>query len=65
MNQEDAQVALVGYDEAERITGVKKSTLASMVHRKQIPHHRFGPRLVKFSPADLIAWINERRVEVA
>jgi len=55
---------LVGYDEAERITGIARSTLFSMVSRRLIPHHRLSKRLVKFDPRDLRAWIDERRVEV-
>ena len=53
---------LVGYQGAERITGIARGTLASMVSRRQIPHVRLGPRLVRFEVAALAAWIAERRV---
>ncbi len=52
----------VRYDEAAAITGLKVATLQSMVCRRQVPHYRLGKRLVIFSRAELVAWMNERRV---
>lgn len=53
---------LVGYEIAERITGVRRTTLASMVHRRQIPYVRLGKRIVRFSPSELRSWVDSRRV---
>lgn len=53
---------LIDYAGAELITGISRATLASMVNRKQIPHIRLGPRMVRFDPRELRAWIDSRRV---
>ncbi len=52
----------VQYPGAAALTGLKVSTLQSMVCRKQIPHYRLGKRLVVFSRAELLAWMTARRV---
>ena len=48
--------------EATHYLGIKMSTLYSMVERKEIPHYRIG-RLIKFTKADLDAFMQERRVD--
>lgn len=53
---------LIDYAAAERLTGIRRGTLASMVSRKQVPHIRLSTRLVRFSPSELRDWIAERRV---
>lgn len=53
---------LIDYEGAERLTGIRRGTLASMVSRRQIPHVRIGPRLVRFERAALEEWIGARRV---
>lgn len=50
------------YDEAAKFLNIKKTTLQSLVCRKQIPHIRLGPRFVRFSIDALRAWLNERAV---
>lgn len=52
----------VRYDGAAAITGLKVATLQSMVCRHQVPHYRLGKRLVVFSKAELLAWMQERQV---
>jgi excisionase family DNA binding protein len=59
------QGKLISYDDAAALLGLARGTLASMVHRRQIPHVRMGPRLVRFDQEELVAWWNERRVAVA
>ena len=49
--------------EATHYLGIKMSTLYSMVERKEIPHYRVG-RLIKFTKADLDAFMQERRVNI-
>jgi excisionase family DNA binding protein len=56
---------LLDYERAAELLGIPRGTLASMVHRRQVPHLRMGPRLVRFDQDELTAWANERRVEVA
>ena len=53
-----------GYEVAERVTGMKRSTLYSCVHHKAIPHYRIGKRLVVFSAEELRQWMERRRVAV-
>ena len=48
--------------EASQYLGMKASSLYSMVEGKEIPHYRFG-RLIKFTKAELDAWVQERRVD--
>jgi excisionase family DNA binding protein len=48
--------------EASHYLGIKTSTLYVMVERKEIPHYRVG-RLIKFTKADLNAFMEERRVD--
>ena len=42
--------------------GVKTSTLYSMVERKEILHYRIG-RLIKFTKADLDAYLQKHRID--
>ena len=56
---------LYGYAELHSRTGIKPSTAASLVFRKQIPHIRLGKRLVRFSRDAIERWIAERTVSVA
>jgi excisionase family DNA binding protein len=48
---------------ATHYLGIKMSTLYSMVERKEIPHYRVG-RLIKFTKADLDAFMQKRRVNI-
>jgi excisionase family DNA binding protein len=48
---------IIGYNEAAVLLGVKLSTLYGWVHHKQVPHFRLSGRCVRFSRADLLAWM--------
>ena len=48
--------------EASHYLDIKTSTLYSMVEHKEIPHYRVG-RLIKFTKADLDAFMQQRRVD--
>ncbi len=50
------------YEEAARFLNLKLETLYSMVSRREIPHIRLGRRFVRFSRADLLRWLDNRRV---
>lgn len=53
---------LLNYKETSNFLGIKISTLYSLVCRKQIPHHRFSSRLVRFHPKELSQWIEDNKV---
>ena len=48
--------------QASQYLGVKPSSLYSMVERKEIPHYRVG-RLIKFTKADLDAYLQKHRID--
>ena len=50
------------YKQVRDLTGIPLSTLYSMVCRRQLPHLRFGPRLVRFDEAEIKEWIERNRV---
>ena len=54
----------VDYIGAAAFIGVPIGTVRAWVARRQIPHLRLGPRLVRFDLADLRRWLDERRVAV-
>jgi excisionase family DNA binding protein len=51
--------AMLTYAEAAQRTALPIGTLYALVSRKEIPHVRFGKRLVRFPVAELDAWIRE------
>ncbi len=53
---------LITYEAASEFLSVPLSTLYSMVSRRQVPHYRMGPRFVRFSRAELLAWIQRGHV---
>ena len=52
----------MNYEEAGRFLGLKTGTLHAYVSRRQIPHLRIGPRLVRFDRHELEAWLDSKRV---
>jgi excisionase family DNA binding protein len=42
--------------------GVKRSTLYTMIERKEIPHYRIG-RLARFRQAEIDAWLTQKRCQ--
>lgn len=50
------------YEQAATYLSLPIGTLRSMVCRAVIPHHRLGPRTVRFDRADLDAWLAARKV---
>ena len=53
---------LINMDEASSLLGIKKSTLYSLVMRKQIGHKKLG-KLTRFSMQDIKEYINRNHVE--
>lgn len=53
------------YEQASKLTGLPKGTLYSLVNRKEIPHHRHGPRLIRFSRKELLKWIDKHHIRVS
>lgn len=58
------EVALkfINYAEAAALLGVPVGTLYAKVHHREIPHHRIGPRIVRFRLDELLAWLELRKV---
>ena len=52
--------SLLTIDEAAKLLRVKRSTLYSWVHRRQIPFQKVGS-LVRFRKDDLEAWLEAQR----
>jgi len=52
----------VSYTDAAEYIGVPVGTLRSMVHRKQVPHIRLGPQLVRFDLDEIEKWLREHSV---
>ena len=48
--------------EAAAYTGYAESYLRKMVMRKQIPHYKVSARAIRFSKADLVAFLSKCRV---
>jgi excisionase family DNA binding protein len=63
MISENMVKEFIGIDELSQYLGIKKSSLYSMVEKKEIPHYKIG-RLVRFRKADIDAWVGRLRVEV-
>ena len=42
--------------------GVKRSTLYTMIERKEIPHYRIG-KLARFKPAEIDEWLIKKRCQ--
>lgn len=59
-----AEDEMLDYRGAAAFLGIKVNTLYSLVSRGEIPHARFGRRLVRFSRAALVEWVKERTVAV-
>lgn len=51
------------YDQSADYLHISKPLLKKLVYSRQIPIHRFGRRLVRFTVADLDRWARSRRVE--
>lgn len=52
----------VNYQAAAEFLGIPAGTLRSMVHRKQVPHIRMGPQLVRFDLDELREWVSKHSV---
>ena len=53
---------LLDYRQAALLLGLKVATLQSWVCRGRIPHVRLAPRVVRFDPDMLGAWLDARKV---
>ena len=52
----------IDYATAADLLGIGVGTLRSMVHRKQVPHIRMGPKLVRFDVHELEEWLRASSV---
>ncbi len=60
--QDEPATEAGGYLFAERMTGLCRGTLYSLVHERRIPHVRLSRRLVRFRRLDLERWMAERTI---
>ncbi len=51
-------------DELSQYLGIKKSSLYSLVEKREIPHYKIG-RLVRFKKSEIDAWMEGHRKECA
>jgi len=51
---------LLTYKQVSEQLGIKLATLYAMVHRREIPHLRLGPRMVRFSLSEIEAWLLQK-----
>lgn len=56
------QMKRINYQDAASYLGIKVATLRSMVSRRQVPHIRLGPQLVRFDIDELEKWLREHSV---
>ena len=56
---------LLDYAAAAEWIGVPESMLRSWVQQRRIPHHRFGPRTVRFAPEDLERFVQGSKIEAS
>jgi excisionase family DNA binding protein len=54
----------INYKQAAELLGVPIGTLYAWVCRNQIPHHRYGRRLIRFDKVELEAWMAQHHVPV-
>jgi predicted DNA-binding transcriptional regulator AlpA len=55
----------IGYEGVAQMTGLKVRTIKSLVASQGIPHFRYSPRVVRFDPDKVEAWMRDRAVEPA
>jgi excisionase family DNA binding protein len=55
---------MLDYRQVARLIGVPIGTVYAWVHARTIPHHRLGPRLVRFGRAQILAWLAGHSVPV-
>lgn len=51
------------YKKCSNWTGIPIGTLYPMVGNQQIPHHRYGLRLVRFNFNEILEWMNSKKVK--
>ncbi|WP_018479361.1 helix-turn-helix domain-containing protein [Pontibacter roseus] len=61
-NQTPPKPDRCSFDEALEITGLSKSKLYKLTASKEVPHKRYGNRLI-FSRKELANWVEEQTVE--
>jgi excisionase family DNA binding protein len=62
-NMQEEMDVLMTCKELGELLGLKPATIHSMVHRGQLPHFRVGKRIVRFSRARIMQWLEARTVE--
>jgi excisionase family DNA binding protein len=52
----------LNYDQAAKLLAVPIGTLYAWVHHHKVPHIRISARMVRFDRAELVSWLEARRV---
>lgn len=55
-------VVLLNMDEASQFIKMKKTSVYQLIHHRKIPHIKRG-KLVLFNKAELVAWLEEKKVD--
>ena len=53
------------YKQIAELWGIPMGTLYTLVFQKRIPHIRLGKRFVRFSKAEVDAWMKSHEVKAA
>lgn len=53
---------LLSYKQLEEAFGIHRSTAATYVYLRRIPHIKLGPRNTRFDREEIEAWIDSKRV---
>ena len=59
LHQLDATAGLIDAHALAPILGISTKLIYALASRGEIPHYRMG-RVVRFSPAEVAAWLRER-----
>ncbi len=55
---------LLTIDEVSRMLKLAKNTVYHLISSKRIPYIKLSPRVVRFSQAEILAWIKQKAVIV-
>ncbi len=56
---------LLDVNELAEYLSLTPQAVRHMVYRRQVPFIRVGPRRLRFDPAEIDAWLEAQRVQVA
>jgi len=42
------------------LTGLARQTIYGLIYKREIPHFKFGPRLLRFRKDEILSWMESR-----